>query len=365
MAQRTAIASPVRRRPLLVTGDPELLDDVLGIAARSGVELDVAPDPAAARCKYPAAPLVFVGVQAAAECARAGLPRRPGIVVIGKEDALDPPWSAAEAIGAEHVALLPTAGPWLADRITEAMGVGCDDGRLVTVIGGRGGAGASVFAAGLAVTAARAGLSALLLDADPLGGGADLVLGWESLDGLRWPGLSQTSGHVSAPDFVRALPRRGDLALLSWDRGESRVAPLDAMSAAIDAGRRGRQLIVVDLPRWLDEAATLALSAADLALLVVPAELRACAAAAKVAAMVSEHTNALALVVRGPAPGNLTTNEISTALSLPTVGTLRPEPGLARALERGKAPAGRGRGPLAVLCKRILDELGMMRRATA
>ncbi|MBN1173911.1 MAG: CpaE-like family protein [Micromonosporaceae bacterium] len=343
-----------------MTDDPDLLDDVLGIAERSGACLDVASDPTAARSRYPAAPLVLIGAGTALACASANLPRRPGVVVIGREAATDPPWSAAEAIGAEHVALLPTAAPWLADRITDAVGLGNGGcGRVVTVLGGRGGAGASVLAAGLAVTAAQGGLHALLVDADPLGGGVDLVLGWENLDGVRWPALAQTSGTLDAPSFVQALPRQGQLSVLSWDRGDPAEVPVDAMAAALDAGREGNQLTVVDLPRRFDPAVMLALGAADLALLVVPAELRACAAAARIAARASEHTNVLALVVRGPAPGGLRAREISKALGLSNVGTLRSEPDLARGLEHGEPPAGRGRGPLAALCKRVLVDVGL------
>lgn len=109
----------------------------------------------------------------------------------------------------------------------------------------------------------------------------------------------------------------------------------------------------------------LALSAADLALLIVPAELRACAAAARVAALAARHTDALALIVRGPAPGKLRSKEISSALGLPMLGTLRPEPELARGLERGDPPAGRGRGPLAGLCRRILGDLGLPGKVAA
>ena len=69
------------------------------------------------------------------------------------------------------------------------------------------------------------------------------------------------------------------------------------------------------------------------------------------------HTEALELVVRGPAPGRLRAREIARALSLPLAGTLRLEPDLARALERGTPPAGTGKGPLAELCQRVLAEL--------
>ncbi len=147
--------------------------------------------------------------------------------------------------------------------------------------------------------------------------------------------------------------------MLSCDREGSAGLSADAMASALEAGRQGRDLIVVDLPRRLDEAAALALADADLALLVVPAELRACAAAARVAAAASAHTEALELIVRGPAPGRLRTREIARALDLPVAGTLRAEPNLSRGLERGTPPAGSGRGPLASLCRRLIAGLGL------
>jgi secretion/DNA translocation related CpaE-like protein len=357
VASRSAtVCDPAR--PLLVTDDPHLLDEVLRIAADARVELHVAPDPAAARTRIGAAPLVLVGQRAAPACVRARLPRRPGVVLVLAEPMEQPPWDLAEALGAEHVAVLPTAEPWLVDRLVDAAGVP-RPAAVVAVLGGRGGAGTSVLAAGLAVTAARAGLRALLVDADPMGGGADLVLGWEALDGLRWPALSHGVTGVDAPALVDALPNRGELAVLSWDRGDLVAVPPDAMEAALAAGRASRDVVVVDLPRRLDDAAVLALGAADRTLLLVPAELRACAAAARVAAVAAIHTTALKVVVRGPAPGRLRAREIARALGLPLAGMLRPEPELARALERGQPPAGTGRGPLAGLCRRILDELDL------
>jgi hypothetical protein len=98
---------------------------------------------------------------------------------------------------------------------------------------------------------------------------------------------------------------------------------------------------------------------------VVPAELRACAAASRVAAMVREHTESLAVVVRGPAPGRLRTREIGAALKLPIAGVVRAEPELARRLERGAAPAGSGKGPLAALCRRLIADLGLGYRVVA
>src|SRR5262249_22050086 len=72
----------LRPHPLFVTTDPDLLDDLLRIAARAGVTADVAPDPAGARPWVPLAGRVFVGADMAEPCARAGLPRRAGVVLV-------------------------------------------------------------------------------------------------------------------------------------------------------------------------------------------------------------------------------------------------------------------------------------------
>src|SRR3712207_7789705 len=81
------------------------------------------------------------------------------------------------------------------------------------------------------------GLRTLLVDADPLGGGLDLVLGWEQVDGLRWPSLAEADGRVDPPALLRALPHRGDLVLLSFARDVYAAVPPEAMAATMDAAR--------------------------------------------------------------------------------------------------------------------------------
>ncbi|GAB2929261.1 septum formation initiator [Micromonospora polyrhachis] len=357
MPSRTSVPS-VSRLPLVLTSDDDLLDELLRLAAAGGTEVEVAPDPPAARSRWTAAPLILVGSDQTQACLRARLPRRPRVVMVGRSGQGDPSWDLAELLGAEHVAMLPAAQPWLVDQFAETTGnTVATTGRIIAVIGGRGGAGASVLAGGLAVTAARAGLRTLLVDADPLGGGLDLVLGWEQLSGLRWPALTSADGRVDAPALVQALPSRGDLVMLSWDRGDLMPLPAEAMAATMDAGRRGRDFVVVDLPRQFDDPTVIALQAADQVFVLVPAELRATAAAARVVAAVAPHCANLSVIVRGPAPGRLKAREVAKALDLPLAGTLRPEPNLCRGLERGEAPAATGRGPLAVLCQRLVADL--------
>jgi hypothetical protein len=64
----------------------------------------------------------------------------------------------------------------------------------------------------------------------------------------------------------------------------------------------------------------------------------------------------VSLIVRGPAPGGVDAAEIARALDLPLLVAMRPEPGLARAVEAGRAP-GRARGPLAGAARTVLAEL--------
>jgi chitodextrinase len=66
-------------RSLVLTADEALLDELLRLAAAAGVEVDVAPDPVAARPRWQAAPLVVVGDDQA-ESAAGQLGRRPQVI---------------------------------------------------------------------------------------------------------------------------------------------------------------------------------------------------------------------------------------------------------------------------------------------
>ncbi len=344
-------------RPLIVTADADVLDDLLRLAATAGVELEVAPDATGAQRAWASAPLVVVGPDAAARCARARLPRRAGVVLLGGD--LDDAWvwQLAVEVGAEHVLVLPDAEPWLVGALADAAEGPGSDGSVVAVLGGRGGAGATTLACALAVSAERLGHRTLLVDGDPLGGGIDLVFGGELQAGLRWPELGATRGRVPAAALAHALPRLHDLAVLSWGREATPAVPAAAVRSVLAAGRRTYDLVVVDLPRALDDGAREVLSLACLTLMVVPAEVRAAAAAARVAAPAALLCSELKVIVRTPGPGGLGAREVASALRLPLAAELRPEPGLGAALERGEPPGRRARSPLGVCCDGLLAAL--------
>jgi secretion/DNA translocation related CpaE-like protein len=345
-----------------MVSDAELLEAVLRLGAAAGCELLTAHDPAEARRTWKDVPLVVLDAAAARRCTESGLPRRGRVVVAvcGQPSAVV--WEQAVEVGAEHVVSLPEAESWLVAALAEAAEGGRGDGAVLAVLGGRGGAGASVLAAAVAVTAVRAGARALLVDCDPLGGGVDLVLGAEDLGGLRWPGVGVGDGRVPAAALHAALPAPdvggggGGLAVLSCDRSPHGPSPA-AVGTVLDAGRRAGDTVICDVPRYPTEAAVAALEAADLTVLVVPADVRSCAAAARVAAVVAEHSGpSVGLVVRGPAPGGISPDEVARALGLPLVAAMRAQRGLGRALERGDAP-GRARGPLSDAAATVLKAL--------
>ncbi len=347
-------------RPLLVTTDERLLDDLLRLCAAAGVEVDVVADAVAARRSWVTPPLVIVGADAAPHVAALGPRRREGVVLVGTDLDDASVWQRAVDLGAEHVAFLPDAESWLLERLADVTvaGKACP-GRIVCVTGGRGGAGASTLATALALTGMRRGLRTILVDGDPLGCGIDLVLGGEDATGVRWPDLRDASGTVSAATLHDVLPSVDELTVLSWDRSDVLTVPAAAMEAVLGAARRANDLVVVDLPRRVDEASAVALARCDVTLIVVPAEVRAAAAAALVASAVASVAGDVRVVVRGPAPAALPADVLASSLGLPLSGSMRAEPGLAEALERGEPPARRGRGPLAKFCARFLDDLAL------
>lgn len=346
-------------RTLVLVTDDELLDDILRLAAAASCELERVPDTSAARLRWSSAPLVLLDEPAARACAQAGLARRQRVVVVNRGEPPGGLWQHAVAVGAEHVIALPDGEGWLVSALADAAeGVG-HRGRVLAVVGGRGGAGASVLAAAVAVAGATDGERVMLVDCDPLGGGLDLLLGAEDVRGLRWPDLTLSEGRVPASSLRAALPvpavGAGVLSLLSCDRVGSGPRP-GAVASVLDAGRRAGETVICDVPRYPTEAALAALDGADLTVLLVPAEVRSTAAAARVASVLRQRGTPVRLVVRGPSPGGLSPRDVAAALGMPLLHAMRPQSGLARALDQGKPP-GAARGPLAAAARAVLDEL--------
>ncbi|MCB5910951.1 septum site-determining protein Ssd [Streptomyces pinistramenti] len=339
-----------RSRPLIITEDEQLLDDLVRLSAAAHVVPKVEHGLPAGRDGWSQPPLVIVGDDCAARLR--GAERRAGLVLVARDTDDTDMWRLAVALGAEQVVTLPGSERWLVDRIADAVeGVG-PAALTVGVIGGCGGAGASTLACALAVTAARTGRRTMLVDADPLGGGLDVLLGGEKEKGLRWPAFRESRGRVASGALEDSLPWLHSLRVLSWDRGAEVAIPPDAMRAVLAAARRRGGVVVVDLPRRVDDAVAQALEQVDVGLVVVPAELRAVAAAGRVAAGVAAALRDLRAVVRGLPSGlpGLDDDEIAALLELPLAGELPWDSGLVDDPPHGVPPGARVRGPLARFC---------------
>ncbi|NED82700.1 septum formation initiator [Streptomyces sp. SID11233] len=344
---------PRRGGPLIVTEDVDLLDDLLRLCAAAGAEPEVHPTLPDRRGGWERAPMVLVGDDAAHRCL--GAARRRGVMLVGRDRDEPDVWRRAVEIGAEYVLRLPDSENWLVDQIANATeGVG-RPALTVGVIGGRGGAGASTLACALAVTAARSGRRTMLIDGDPLGGGIDVLLGGERAEGMRWPDFAHSKGRVGGGALEESLPALHGLRVLSWGRDDWVVIPPQAMQAVLAAARRLGGVVVVDLPRRVDEAAAEALAQLDLGLVVVPGELRAVAAAKRVASMAGMVLDDLRVVARGPYASGLDEQWVANAMKLPLAGELPLENGLLAEQDAGVPPGGNARGPLARFCSAFWD----------
>ncbi len=348
-------------RPLLVTEDLALLDDLLRLCAAAGAEPEVHHTVPEHRAAWTDPPLVLVGDDAAARCR--GATRRPGVLLVGRDPDDPGVWRRAVRIGAEDALTLPDDEGRVVDLIADAVeGVG-RQALTVGVIGGRGGAGASTLACALALAAVRAGQRTLLVDGDPLGGGLDVLLGGERAEGRRWPDFATSKGRVAGAALEESLPSVRGLRVLSWDRGDPVLVPPDAMRSVLAAGRRRDGVVVVDLPRRVDDTVAEALAQLDLGLLVVPGELRAVAAAQRMAGAVGTVLRDLRAVVRGPYAPGLDEQWIADALRLPLAGELPCDPGLATARDGGPPPGSEVRGGLARFCSAFWERVLVPERA--
>ena len=323
------------------------------MAAAAGVRaVHLDPDTMPTRKVWSAAAAVVVDAAAARRCADAGLPRRTAVFLgtLGEADPLT--LQAAIAVGAQEVLTLPTRADDLVRGIADRSGPSGGRGVTAAVVAGRGGAGASLFAAAVAYHLT----TPLLVDLDPWGGGIDLLLGAENVAGLRWPELTVQGGRLNWPAVEAALPEHRGVAVLSGTRAGHELAA-GAVAAVLDASRRAGVTTVCDVPRRLTDAACTALDEADLVVLITTCDVRSCAATAAMAPTLTAINPNVGLVIRGPAPGGLRPGEIADLTKLPLLAAMRPQPLIAEHLERGGLRM-RARSPLAVAAGRVAGLLG-------
>jgi secretion/DNA translocation related CpaE-like protein len=341
--------------PVLVSDDELLVSDVLRLAAAAGVGVDVAREPAIALRRWPTAPVVLVGADLAGPLAGTAPPRRAAVHLLGHGALPDELFRHALGVGAESVAALPTSETWLVELLTDVGDGAASPGTTIGVLAGSGGAGATVFACALAQAATAHGAS-LLIDADPLGPGADRVLGMEDRAGVRWDAMVQATGRLSARSLRESLPSRDSLSVLTWPSDGSGSLQPFALREVLSAGARGFDCVVVDLPRRPGKVVDEVVSRCDHVVLVSGLTVPAVVAASRIAHTVLGDPPSRHLVTRG-GPAGVAPTEVAEVLGIPLLVAMADQRGLDEAVDLGAGPLRSSRGRLARAARAAADTL--------
>ncbi|GAA1943389.1 septum site-determining protein Ssd [Nocardioides hwasunensis] len=330
---------------LLITRSPSVHEAVVPLCAAAGVGTEVSAEPALALASWSGADLVLVGTDLAGEVAALAPARRPGVHLVGTTPD-DTAFRHAVELGAASVVDLPSAASWLVDALAD-VGERASPGRVVGVVGGAGGAGATTLACALAQAhAVRA--PTLVVDTDPLGPGLDRLLGMEERPGARWEALVDTAGRLGARALRESVPRTDGLGVLTWS-GLRRRLDVPTVRRILPSAARGHDLVVLDLARHGGALPELADRCDDL-LVVAPATLAGLAATARLVAELGERRAGLVL-----RPGGVGDADAARVTGLPVVAAVGDQRGLAASLDRGLGPLP-GRGPLARAARDLLAE---------
>jgi secretion/DNA translocation related CpaE-like protein len=348
---------------LLVTADDLLLDDLLRLAAAAGTSLDVASDTTAALRSWSTAGLVLLGADLAGAVAGQRPPRRDQVHVVARGPVQDGLFRSALATGARDVLELPDADGWLVELLTDASDGTPRPARTIGLVAGSGGVGATTFACALALTAAGRAPAALV-DLDPLGPGVDRVVGLDTGgNGVRWDALVGSRGRLGSRSLRAALPSRDGLAVLTWAAGTPVALDPGSVREVLSAARRGHDVVVVDLPRAVDDLTAEVVSRCDQVLVVADPTVPGAASAGKVIAALRPLTSGLALLVRVGEPG-VPAEDVADVLDLPLVGTVPTQRRLAEQVDLGLGPVATRRSPLARAARAVLAA-GVRGRAVA
>lgn len=334
--------------PLLVTADETLLEELLRLAAAAGVTPEVAPDAGVALRSWATAPVVLVGLDVAPALLRLSPPRRPDVHVVVAGPPPDDVFRTAIRVGAQDVVELPRSESWLVEAFAELVEPSLSRGLTLGVVGGCGGAGASVFATALAQIASASGPT-LLVDTDTHGAGLDRLLGLEGDDGLRWEALEQTTGRLGARSLRDAVPRWGALGVLTFGPSRSAALPPFVVREALAAARRAHETVVVDLPRWSPAVADELVAHCDRLVVVTTATVPAVAATSRMTARLPRGARCLVVRGRGVDP-----RDVARATGVRDVVAMADQRGVDEAIDLGLGPLRGRRGALARAAGEVL-----------
>jgi hypothetical protein len=195
----------------------------------------------------------------------------------------------------------------------------------------------------------------VLVDTDRRGGGLDLLVGAERVDGWRWPQLARARGHLG--ELAERLPCVDGVDVLSMGRGEHTELGVEQLRAVLESIRRSHGASVIDVSRDLDRDLLEAMAAGAAWLLMVRDDIRGVAAGRERVSELLDVGICPGLVIRRGRAGMLDPESVADGLGLALDGTLTDEPGLVLAAERGDPPGRSPRSPLTQLARNLLQQV--------
>lgn len=191
-------------------------------------------------------------------------------------------------------------------------------GVVLTFIGAAGGAGTSTLAAAVARTLAGKvasgsgdGLDPVLVDGQRYSGGLDLLLGVEDSVGARWDDIQIGDGNVERGTFVRALPRTTDgIAVLTHSRSilPAQIEDVSDEDAALE---RAVAVLGTGGVTVVDTSPGGQMMRSDHTFIVTPAEVRAAASAALIAAQCRANSVPASVVLRHRAWSGISADDMA------------------------------------------------------
>lgn len=210
-------------------------------------------------------------------------------------------------------------------------------GTVLTFVGAAGGAGTSTLAAAVA-RAASPEMHPVFVDAHRYSGGVDLLFGVEETVGARWGDIDIGEGSVDRSQLRQALPQTSDgIAVLTSARTTVPAAAgrqgglsaeMDRVTTVLGAGG----LTIVDAP---PDALP---NRCDHAFIVVPAEVRAAAAAALISAECRAANTPVSLLLRHRGWSGLSAQEVERVAGADVVAEVKHLPRLVRETEVAGLP---------------------------
>lgn len=347
--QHEAMSGEQQETIVVAVEDPVLHPEAMHVAAATGRPvIEVTAHAEVARASRSASAVL---VDAATAAVFAQLPRRDRVFFLSPDPGpID--WRSAMECHAENAFLLPAQAPELLavlGRRTQARG----SARTIGLVGACGGAGTSVLAVAVAQTSPN---HAVLIDAAPCSGGMDLLLGIEETPGARWQDVNFGEGFVGAKDLWEALPHtKTGIGVLTNARTTLAEDCVLDVPAAVECAQTGDGLVVVDAP----QSAVDVLGLCDVAVVVIPAEVRAVAAATALVARLKAMRVRVVGVLRHRGWSGMTAEDVERVAAVPVLGEVPQVPRLAKTVEmQGLRAMPRA---LAKVAAAIVEERGSVR----